>query len=578
MATPWPQVAAWPNDIREHATYLSDYLRKALVCIDSAVDQPVPTLLVKTMIAATSVFITKFQNTPDTTAVVQALTAIQQDLKTTAETVQSTAARVQENTITYQQIATLSQETNLSVRNAAEERRTTTALIQETNDIAKEMNNITKTTNDIAKAIQSTPLSKASYASVLTSNAAPLSKPITISTQTSSFIQAQREIIVKITDPTTIESLRAKNPRNLQNHVNRAIEQSGNKHIERIRVASANQLKSGDLSIKTSGRIEAEGLRQFANDWMSRIGRGASIRLPTYGILAHGIRTSSMDMAKFDETRAELLHDNRAFIPNADIKYIGWLSRAAITKSASTIIVEFTKPEDANKVIDEGLIWQGEAFQCERYDRQCRLKQCYNCQKYGHIGTQCKANTACGYCSEAHNSKDCPTKVDKSATRKCSVCKGAHEAWNNRCPVRKIELNKVKAAYDVRQPYHFVPPTKEQQPSDRAAFGMTPAESAAMANGSQRGRQNISSMVLPPPTSSLPPNRQNSRSRSPTKGRAPKRVHLGSGIDSTQDENEDVIMVENSQRPRRPHMPSRRALESITTNSLRSSQWSAEDS
>jgi hypothetical protein len=60
MATPWPQVAAWPNDTREHATYLSDYLRKALACIDSAEDQPVPTPLVKNMIAAMSVLIAKF--------------------------------------------------------------------------------------------------------------------------------------------------------------------------------------------------------------------------------------------------------------------------------------------------------------------------------------------------------------------------------------------------------------------------------------------------------------------------------------------------------------------------------------
>jgi hypothetical protein len=59
---------------------------------------------------------------------------------------------------------------------------------------------------------------------------------------------------------------------------------------------------------------------------------------------------------------------------------------------------------------------------------------------------------------------------------------------------------------------------------------------------------------------------------------APKRAHLGSGIDTTQDENEDVIMVESSQRPGRPHVPSRRALESITTNSLLSSQWSTEES
>ena len=360
------------------------------------------------MIAAMSVLIAKFQNTPDMSAVMQALATVQNDLKSTAETVQVTAARVQEHTITHQQIAILSQETNQTVKDAAEERRTTTALIQETNDIAK-------ATNDIAKAIQSAPTSKASYASVLTSNAAPPSKPITISTQTSSFIQAQREIIVKITDPSTIESLRAKSPRNLQNHVDRAIEQSRNKHIERIRVASVNQLKSGDLSIRTSNKNEAEALRQFANDWINQIGRGTSIRLPTYGILAHGIRTSSMDIEKFDEIKAELLHDNKPFIPNADIKYIEWLSRSALTKPASTIIVEFTSPEDANKIIDEGLIWQGEAFQCERYDKQCRLKQCYKCQKYGHIGTQCKANTACGYCAEAHNSKDCPTKVDRSA-------------------------------------------------------------------------------------------------------------------------------------------------------------------
>jgi hypothetical protein len=53
-------VAAWPNDPRKHATYLSDYLRKALVYIDSAEDQLVLKPLVKTMIAAISVLITKF--------------------------------------------------------------------------------------------------------------------------------------------------------------------------------------------------------------------------------------------------------------------------------------------------------------------------------------------------------------------------------------------------------------------------------------------------------------------------------------------------------------------------------------
>jgi hypothetical protein len=70
---------------------------------------------------------------------------------------------------------------------------------------------------------------------------------------------------VKIIETSTIEDLQAKDPRTLQSHVDRPIEQIKNKHIEHIRVASANQLKSGNLSIKTTTGEEAEMLRQFAN-------------------------------------------------------------------------------------------------------------------------------------------------------------------------------------------------------------------------------------------------------------------------------------------------------------------------
>jgi hypothetical protein len=186
-----------------------------------------------------------------------------------------------------------------------------------------------------------------------------------------------REIMVNIRNPLTIANLRATNPRNLKAHVDRAIEQSGNEHIAGIKVASSNQLKSGDLSIKTTTTAECEALREFAENWEHRLGSNAVVRIPTYGVLAHGIRTSSINMDNFEQTRDDILQDNRPFIPNATIKYIGWLTKTSVTKSASSIIIEFTRAQDANKIIDEGLIWQGEVFQCERYDRECRLKQCY---------------------------------------------------------------------------------------------------------------------------------------------------------------------------------------------------------
>ncbi|CAI6089275.1 unnamed protein product [Clonostachys chloroleuca] len=151
-------------------------------------------------------------------------------------------------------------------------------------------------------------------------------------------------------------NIRAMNPRNLKAHVDRAIEQSGNEHIKHIRVASTNQLKSGDLSIKTATTEDMEALRQFAEDWEHRLGTNATVRILTYGILAHGIRASSINMNDFEHNRDEILQDDKPFILNASIEYIGWLPRTSPTKSASSAIIEFTRPEDANKIIDEGLI------------------------------------------------------------------------------------------------------------------------------------------------------------------------------------------------------------------------------
>jgi hypothetical protein len=317
------------------------------------------------MIAATCVVLTKVENTPDYKTIMQTLTTLQDDLQTTMNVMKTTAETAQTTAPIAQQAMLISQDTNAGTKD-------TNSITKEVSQAGKAAELILQETNNIAKTIQSPPSRRSSYASVLSSNPSPLSKPITLSTQTPSLIQAQREIIVKITNPNTIESLRAKNTRALQGHVARAIEQSKNKHIENIRVVSANQLKSRDLSIKTTKYEDAEALKEFANDWTGRIGNGASIRVPTYGIIAHGIRTKSIGMARFEEVKPELLQGNKPFIPVADIKYIGWLSKSAPTKSASSIIVEFTRPEDANKIID-GPIQVFDQFYLWKYFAQVYL-------------------------------------------------------------------------------------------------------------------------------------------------------------------------------------------------------------
>jgi hypothetical protein len=79
-------------------------------------------------------------------------------------------------------------------------------------------------------------------------------------------MQTQREVVVTIKDPSTALSLRAMNPHYLNADVERAVAQNRNEEIARIKVLSSNQLRSGDLSIKTATSNKAEALEQFADN------------------------------------------------------------------------------------------------------------------------------------------------------------------------------------------------------------------------------------------------------------------------------------------------------------------------
>lgn len=78
-------------------------------------------------------------------------------------------------------------------------------------------------------------------------------------------------------------------------------------------------------------------------------------------------------------------------LENAKVTYSGWLKRDVGEKRASTMVVEFDREEDADHAILNGIVFGAQIFACEYYDRACKARQCFKCQKYGHIGTHCKA-------------------------------------------------------------------------------------------------------------------------------------------------------------------------------------------
>ncbi|KAK8147724.1 hypothetical protein G3M48_001147 [Beauveria asiatica] len=131
---------------------------------------------------------------------------------------------------------------------------------------------------------------------------------------------------------------------------------SNNAATKSVKVVAAHQLKSGDIQIFTSTTAEATQLKQN-KEWISGLGARAELIVPTYGVIVHGIPTSSINIKDQKATIDQMLADNHTVIAGAKISYIGWLTKEGNLKRASSIVVEFTDPAMANAVIYAGMAW-----------------------------------------------------------------------------------------------------------------------------------------------------------------------------------------------------------------------------
>ena len=119
-------------------------------------------------------------------------------------------------------------------------------------------------------------------------------------------------------------------------------------------------------------------------------------------------------------------------------------------KTTTYLIIDVATPEQANTLIDEGLLFQSELKDCELYHGDCRVTQCYNCQKYGHTARFCSSQKKCGLCAApGHDDKSCGFRNDPTKHR-CANCNLSHPAWSSRCKVRSEQADRARLAYAIR--------------------------------------------------------------------------------------------------------------------------------
>lgn len=304
---------------------------------------------------------------------------------------------------------------------------------------------------------------------------------------TPSDLDQDRDVIVKLSAQSTQQYRKYKSP-DILKKVNRAFREAskaaGSPALASVSLLAARQLKSGDLSLRLGSAAQAEVARRHQG-WATGIDKAAKVRVPTWGVVADGVPVKAMDLpGNMPAIINQLTNDNTSqWGPDCGINHVGWLTKAAAGKKETSIVVEFMNPQAANRAIDLGIIWDATVLRTRIYDRSARIKQCYNCQKYGHIGSTCSNRTACAHCAESHQTRDCPRKQAGDTSRKCANCGGAHAAWAKACLHFQSELARVEAAGASRERYHRVPAYLSPGPVASSNSKATASDSQASEPG-----------------------------------------------------------------------------------------------
>ncbi len=78
-----------------------------------------------------------------------------------------------------------------------------------------------------------------------------------------------------------------------------------------------------------------------------------------------------------------------------------------------------------NKLIKNDLLNDYSHWVCEYFEKKCRIKQCFRCQKYDHVNKVLRNNEKCDFCACDHFSFKYRTFNEH---KKCVNCVDKHSA------------------------------------------------------------------------------------------------------------------------------------------------------
>ena len=313
-------------------------------------------------------------------------------------------------------------------------------------------------------------------------------------------LRAERCLTVKLNDKPPSADQERRTASDIVKVINQKFPKADAKAVTKLRL-------SGDYVI-TFGEERRKWCLQN-QVWVTHtFHRDAKVAFRTVSVIARGLPWALIDNLEPEELAKELSVANKIDIVRAKA------FRRKHGSERGSLLLEVPTADDGGRLTSDPLLWMGNAFYCEHFERDAIPQQCYNCWEYGHLRSYCpkEKEARCPRCAEKRHpdrtmkdaEANCPSNQQPDLA-KCLPCnRKGHYAFSRNCPLVKAALGRSSTAF-MERPRVFAQRAEPVTIDETLAPSQPEATQPAVEAIQQKLLQQTQTAATYEPTRDVPP-------------------------------------------------------------------------